>query len=63
MSPEQIEEREFERSQCEHEWPSVPGWGIFIGLTRCSKCDTVARTEDFDPRDQTPRPQASAEGE
>ena len=47
MTPEEMEQREIERSQCEHEWPAEPGWGVFIGITRCKKCGTLARTEDF----------------
>ena len=48
---QEFERREYERAECDgsfqHEWDSAPGWGVFIGLTRCKKCNVLARASDF----------------
>jgi len=30
-----------------HEWETVPGWGVVVGVSKCKTCGKVSRTSDF----------------
>lgn len=32
---------------CSHDWTLAPGWGVFIGLSKCRICGKVAESSDF----------------
>ena len=42
---------------CNHTWKIAPGgWGVIIGVSRCTKCDKIAKVTDFGPAPRLPDP-------